>query len=46
MFELIATCSKPLDIVLLELSGSDEDSDCSKTSGVGALKIGMSVSLI
>ena len=41
MFDLAATNSKSLDVASLELSGSDEDSECSKTSGGGALGIGM-----
>ena len=43
MFELAATNSKSLDVALLELFGSDEDSGRSKTSGKEALEIGMSV---
>ena len=43
VFELAATTLKSLDVASLELSGSDEDSGSSKTSGEGALRIGMSV---
>ena len=43
VFELAATNSKSLEVASLELSGSDEDSGCSKTCGKGALGIGMSV---
>ena len=42
VFELAATSSKSHDVALLEQSGSDEDSKCSKTSGEGALGIRMS----
>ena len=42
VFELAATNSKSLDVASLELSGSDEDSGRSKTSGEGALGIGTS----
>ena len=44
LFELVATNSKPLGVVSLEISGSDEDFGRSKISGTGALGIGMSVS--
>ena len=44
MLELTTASFKPLDVVLLELSSSNEDSNCSKTSEVGALGIGMSIS--
>ena len=43
VFELAATDSKSLDVASLELSASDKDSGRSKTSGEGALGIGMSV---
>ena len=43
VFDLAATNSKSLGVALLELSGSDEGSECLKTSGGGALGIGMSV---
>ena len=43
VFDLAATNSKSLDIASLELSGSDKDPECLKTSGGGALGIGMSV---
>ena len=43
VLELAATNSKSLDVASLELSGSDEDSGRSKTSGEGALEIGMSL---
>ena len=43
VFELAAINSKSLDVASLELSASDEDSGRSKTSGEGALGIGMSV---
>ena len=41
--ELAATSSKPLDVVSPEPSSSDEDYGSSKTSGMGALGIRMSV---
>ena len=43
MFELAATMSKLLDVASLELSALDGDSRCSKSSGVGVLRIEMSV---
>ena len=43
VFELAATSCKSLDVALLELSGSDEDSGHSNTIAEGALGIGMSV---
>ena len=43
VFELAATNLKSLDVASLELFGSDENSGRSKTSGKGALEIGMSV---
>ena len=43
VLDLAATNSKSLDVASLELSVSDEDSGCSKTSGRGGLGIGMLV---
>ena len=43
MFKLTATRSKELDVSSFELLNSVEDFESPKTSGVGGLKIKMSV---
>ena len=43
-FQLATISFKPHDVISLELSSSNEDSGHLKTSGVGGLEIGMSIS--